>query len=285
MLETQVSHNTLIDQHPAVVYLDSLLTDDARRRMAWALNNMAEMLGYSDMLAVDWSQLRYKDTSSLRSKLIEMYKPSTCKNNLVALRGVLKYAYLLGQMTAEDYREASRVKEAGLGTITSNREPSYKEISALMKACNNDTNAGTRDAAIIALLYSNGIRPTEIVNFDISDYNDGELIIRDGQSEPRIVYVVDGALEVLQDWLTVRGSKPGPLFLAIVPGDAFRSDEPMTSQNISEIMRRRAEEAGIRHITPNDLRKSFITRLLDAEMDIVMVGKITGIKDYRTLER
>ena len=111
------------------------------------------------------------------------------------------------------------------------------------------------------------------------------MIIRDGQSEPRIVYVVDGALEVLQDWLTVRGSKPGPLFLAIVPGDAFRSDEPMTSQNISEIMRRRAEEAGIRHITPNDLRKSFITRLLDAEMDIVMVGKITGIKDYRTLER
>jgi len=285
MLRTEVSHNTLIDQHPAVVYLDSLLTDDARRRVARDLNNMAEMLGYSDMLAVDWSRLRYKDTSSLRTKLLEMHKPSTCNNNLVALRGVLKYAYLLGQMTTEDYREASQVKVVGQGPIASNREPSYKEILALMKACNNGTNAGVRDAAIIALLYSNGIRATEIVKLDISDYNDGELIIRNGQSEPRIIYVVDGALGALQDWLAIRGSKPGPLFLAIVPGDAFRSDEPMASQNISGIMRRRAEEAGTRHITPNDLRKSFITRLLDAEMDIVLVGKITGIKDYRTLER
>jgi len=285
MLETQVSHNTLIDQHPAVVYLDSLLTDDARRRVARDLNNMAEILGYSDMLAVDWSRLRYKDTSILRIKLLEMYKPSACKNNLVALRGVLKYAYLLGQMTAEDYREASRVKEIGLERITSDREPSYKEISELMNTCNNGTNTGIRDASIIALLYSNGVRPTEIVSLDISDYNEGELIIRIGQSEPRIIYVVDGALEALQDWLAVRGNKPGPLFLAIESGDAFRSEEPMTSQNISEIMRRRAEEAGIRHITPNELRKSFITRLLDAEMDIVMVGKIAGIKDYRTLER
>ena len=285
MLEIQKSHNTLIDQHPAVVYLDSLLTDDDRRRMAWALNNMAEMLGYSDMLTIDWSQLRYKDTSSLRSRLLEMYKPSTCKNNLAALWGVLKYAYLLGQMTAEDYREASRVKEAGLWPITSNREPAYNEISALIKACNKNTNAGIRDAAIITLLYSNGIRPTEIVNLNISDYSDGKLMIRKGHSKPRIVYVVDGALEALQDWLTGRDSKPGPLFLAIVPGGTFRSNGPMTSQNIREILRRRAEEAGIKHITPNDLRKSFITRLLDAEMDIVMVGKITGIKAYRTLER
>ena len=284
MLKRQVLHNIWkMDQHPAVVYLDSLPSDEGRRAMGRALNKMAELLGHFNMLAVEWSQLRYKDTAALRYKLLEIYEPPTFNKSLIALHSVLKYAYLLGQMSAKDYREAIQLKETEINAIPIGREPSYKEITALIQACGSGTPVGIRDAAIIALLYSAGLRPTEIVNLDLYDYSNGELVIKDGLNQSRTVYVVDDASGALKNWLAIRGNQAGPLFLSLTKCETCQPDKRMTSRSIGEMLLRRSEDASIERYTPNDLRRSFINRLLEAGVDIVMVGQIAGIKDLDNL--
>ena len=108
------------------------------------------MLGYPDMTAVDWSQLRFHDTVLLREKLIKQYTPATVNKYLWILRSVLKYAYSLGQMSAEDYRGAIQVQDLDLrAPMSTGRELTQEEIAVLMAACDTGTPIEMRDAAVI----------------------------------------------------------------------------------------------------------------------------------------
>jgi site-specific recombinase XerC len=82
---------------------------------------------------------------------------------LSALRGVLGVAFNLGQMLAEDYQWAVKVKSIRGETLLAGRSITSGEIAALLDVCINDQSpGGTRDAAIIALLYSCGLRWAEL---------------------------------------------------------------------------------------------------------------------------
>ena len=59
-----------------------------------------------NMLAINWSAIRYPHTAALRARLVEQYSPATVNRTLSAVRGVLKEAWRLGQMSAEDFRRA-----------------------------------------------------------------------------------------------------------------------------------------------------------------------------------
>ena len=273
------------DNHPALIYLDTLTTEISRQAMRKALNEMAEMLGYPDMLAVDWSQLSFEDVFRLREKLVETYEPSTVNRHLTPLRSVLKQAYLLGQMSAEDYKRVSQINNVEDEPVSPGREPSQEEIAAIMAACDNGTLIGKRDAAVIALMYVAGLRPTELSGLKLGDYKDRKLVIRGKYNMQRTLYIEGGALEALEDWLAVRGRIAGPLFPAFTSTDSFHLGRKMKSQTLSHILTARGESAGVEGITPSDLRQSFIKHLLEVGIDIVSVGELAGIKDIRAIAR
>jgi site-specific recombinase XerD len=84
-------------------------------------------------------------------------------------------------MSAEDYHKAASVKCVKGETLPAGRELTSGELSALMADCEHDTtNAGARDAAIIALMYSCGLRREEVVTLDLADFasEDGRLVVR-----------------------------------------------------------------------------------------------------------
>jgi integrase len=93
------------------------------------------------------------------------------------------------------------------------------EISALMGACGRDSSpAGIRDAALIAVLYGAGLRRSESVGLDLSDYNieTGEMAIRGAKGrKDRLGYATNGSADALKDWLVPRGGDRGPLFCNI----------------------------------------------------------------------
>lgn len=270
-------------KNAAVMYLGSLTNKSSEWSARRALNKMAEMLGYPDLMAVDWSQLRFHDLAILREKLIEIYKPQTVNRFIMTLRGVLKYAYLLGQMAEEDYQHTVQQKYVEVRPKSSGRELSQDEIAAILTACDTGTQVGRRDAAVIALMYAAGLRPTELVGLNLSDYKDKKLIIRGKYNMQRTLYIEGGALKALQDWLSVRGKISGPLFPAFTSSNSFHLGRKMTSQALSLMLTTRAESAGIGQISPNDLRQSFIFHLLNKEVDIVTVAELAGIKDIRTI--
>lgn len=95
------------------------------------------------------------------------------------------------------------------------------------------------------------------------------------RNNTRMVPVTNGALDALADWLHVRGTAPGPLFVQLRKGDHMTADG-ITSQAVCNVIAERAAQAGVREFSPHDLRLTFAGELLDAGADIVTVQKLMG---------
>lgn len=281
--------NQPLDQNPAAVYLMQLNSETGRRTQRQALDVMAGLMsgGAADCLAFPWQNLRYQHSQALRAQLIEKYSAATCNKFLSALRGVLLQAFSLGLISAEDYQRAVLVKSVTGSTIPAGRELQPGEITALMASCENDlTPAGARDAAIIALMYTGGLRRDEVVRLDFENYEPetGKLVILGKRNKQRTAYLINGAAGAMADWLDVRGSEPGPLFYPVNKGGHIQRQR-MTNQAIYNILAKRAELAGVKEFSPHDMRRTFVSDLLDAGADITTVAKMAGHSSVTTTAR
>ena len=142
-----------LDQNPAAVYIASLRAETCRITQAQALRLIARILD-ADYDHLNWGALRYRHTAAIHASLAQVYSPTTANKILSALRQTLKQAQMLGQMTAEDYRLAIELEPITGESLPIGRELSTGEILALITTCQQDpnTNAGTRDAAMIGLI-------------------------------------------------------------------------------------------------------------------------------------
>lgn len=277
-----------MDQNAAAVYLASL-APGSRRTMGDALNLIARTVsgGQHDALSMPWGGLRFQHTAALRARLAEDFSYSTANKMLSALRGALKAAWRLGQMSAEDYQRAADVQGVKGERLPAGRAIATGELVALLQLCAADPSAaGARDAAIIAVLYSCGLRRAELVALDVADYHvtedDGELRVQGKRNKQRIVPVVNGAREALEDWLSVRGSEPGPLFWSV---KGSHRGGRLTTQAIYKMLLTRAKQAGVNDLSPHDFRRTFVSDLIDAGADIGTVQKLTGHANIATTLR
>ena len=306
-----------IDQNAAAVYIASLPAETGRRTQAQALRVIAQALG-ADVERVNWGKLRYQHTAAIRAKITQNYSPASANKILSALRQTLRQAWLLGQMTADEYSRAIELEPVTGVTLPAGRELSQGEILALMMTCQVDTNtnAGTRDAAIIALMYAAGLRRDEVVKLSVENYDleTGKLVLTGKPKKQRTAYIANGAADALQDWLTIRGNEPGLLFVEVnkggkilierqamlvkptrkvggvdVPnkkaGQTIYRGGALTSQAIYNMLAKRAREAGIKNFSPHDVRRTFISHLLDAGADIATVSKMAGHANIQTTAR
>jgi site-specific recombinase XerD len=277
------------DRHPAAVYL-ARLGAGSRRAMRQALEVIAALVS-GQRLAVEhfpWAALRYPYTAGVRAQLMGKYSPAAANKILAALRGVLQEAWRLGYMTAEDYHRAADVPNIKAQTLPRGRALAGGEISALLAACADDRSpAGARDAALIAVLYGAGLRRSEAVALDLADYNRaiGELAIRGAKGrKDRLAYATNGAADALADWIALRGQEPGPLLVPVNKGGRLGTRR-MTDQAVLVILVKRAAAAGVPAFSPHDLRRSFISDLLDRGADISTAQHLAGHANVQTTAR
>jgi site-specific recombinase XerD len=235
--------------------------------------------------ALPWHALRYQHTAAMRARLLEHYAPNTVNKMLAALRGTLREAWRLGLMTAEDYHRAVDLPSVRGTTLPRGRALALGELRALFRACAADASAaGARDAALLALLYGAGLRRAEAVALDLADYNaeTGELVIRSGKGrKARTVYATNGGQEALGAWLESRGHEAGAL-LCPVGKNGRVTVRGLTEQAVYLACQKRAEEAKVKAFSPHDMRRSFITTLLDSGADVVTVQRLAGHANLST---
>jgi len=285
--------------NPALVYLASL-SPGSRRTMKGALDAMAQLLtsGRCDAISLDWGEVRFQHGAALRAVLSEKYAPATANKMLAAWRGTLKAAWRLGILSSEDYGRAADLGSVRGETLPKGRALAGGELRALLAVCASDVYkdatprpAGVRDGAILCVLYGGGLRRSEIVGLDVADYEvqNGALTVRRGKgNKARITYLPSGGQSRLNRWLELREQKglplEGPLFHPIHrSGKIFEGR--MTDQAILALLQRRAVGAGIRAFSPHDLRRTFISDLLDAGADIATVQKLAGHSNVQTTAR
>jgi integrase/recombinase XerD len=306
------------DRHPAKVYL-ARLAPGSRRTMRDALNVLAALMtsGRCDAETIEWSAIRYQHAQAVRSALMDPatpprvqdmldarrgvepkgqkrkptgpYTAATANKMLAALRGVLREAWRLGLMTAEDHARATDLPSVKGSTLPRGRALSAGELRALFSTCAADqTAAGARDAALLAVLYGAGLRRAEAVALDLADFDPetGALTIRSGKgNRARVCYATNGAAEALTAWLKYRGEAPGPLFVPVLRGGKVLCIDRLNPQTVYDILQRRADAAGVAKFSPHDMRRTFVGDLLDAGADVATVQKLAGHASVTTTAR
>jgi integrase/recombinase XerD len=276
-----------LDQHPAAVYLDRLAPGSCRTMTA-ALDTCARLLAGDTATAeaLPWELLQYQHVQHLRTLLEKQYAPATANKCLSAVRGVMREAFHLGLIDAEQYHRIKDIQGVRGSRLPKGRALSAGELAALFRACTG--KAGARDAALLACLYACGLRRSEAVGLDVSDYDtvSGALTVRHGKGrKERIVYLTNGARAAMTGWLEVRGSDPGPLFIRILKGGHHMPDRRLTDQAVMVVLAKRAGQAGVKKCSPHDLRRSMIGDLLDAGADISTVSQLAGHASVTTTQR
>lgn len=276
-----------IQENPTVVYLTSL-SKGSRRTMQQSLQIIAQLNHVDNAFDMPWELLRYQHTQAIRTKLSEMYAPSTVNKMLSALKGVLKECWKLGKISAEEYHRSIDLKQLRHERLPSGRFVYEQEVNKLFLACKDNTVIGCRDLAILVTMFGSGLRRSEIVKLSFFDYlpKESSLKIISGKgNKDRISYIPVKAKEALEAWLQIRGNSAGALFCRIKKGNILEQNKNMSTQAIYFILQKRAEQAGIQNISPHDSRRTYITTLLDNDVDISTVQKLVGHANVNTTLR
>ena len=272
---------------PAAVYLATLASGPGRYGMARALARVALLLGQDGPDRVRWAALRYPHLVALRAALVSSgYAPATVNKHLAALRGVLRQAWRMGQLSTDEYQRVRDVSGVAGSRRPAGRALDQWELVGLFRACDDGTVIGLRDAAIVALLFSGGLRRAEAsaLDLDALDVAACTLTLVGKGNHQRAVPLRGGARQALEAWLGRRGSLPGPLICRVRDGLVL-SDLRLGPESIRARLNVRARAAGLDGCSPHDLRRTFVTRLLDEGVDIALVGRMAGHRQVQTTAR
>lgn len=205
--------------------------------------------------------------------------------HLIALRGFLKY------LSLRDIASLSPDKITLPKTARKQVTFLYvDEVKRMMDAIDISTETGLRDRAIIELLYSSGLRVSELVNLNRDHVNTKrrEFMVRGKGQKDRPVFISEVAASWVERYLESRQDTLPPLFLnyskntqASTSGD-FRRIHP---RSIQRLVSKYAKLAGItKHVSPHTMRHSFATDLLMNGADLRSVQSMLGHSDISTTQ-
>lgn len=217
--------------------------------------------------------------------------PATLKKRtqnyyLIALRAFLKYLARQGITSlAPDRIELAKVPERSLDLIT------IEELERLLKSPDTTTLRGLRDKAMLEMLFSTGLRISELCALprDINLKLD-EMSVRGKGEKVRVVFISDDARNSVIKYLDKRDDMDDALFIQIAgKGNeklAQKKDSlRITPRSVERIIKQYAIKCGIsKKVTPHVIRHSFATDLLRNGADLRSVQMLLGHANINTTQ-
>ncbi len=236
-------------------------------------DNGIERMGQADTAAVlNW--LVNLQNRGLSSRSIARH--------LVTLRGFYKFLLREKHIAADPVKSIS-IPKTGLALP---EILSADEINSLIQALDTDTLQGTRNIAMMEVIYGAGLRVSELVTMKMEniDLTAGFVRIFGKGARERIVPLGSHARDRTEQWLKsgrprlLKGISSPYLFIA-------RAGKPMTRQGFWKMVKKTAAEAGIsKNVTPHTFRHSFATHLLEGGADLRSVQTMLGHSDISTTQ-
>ena len=207
--------------------------------------------------------------------------------HLIALRAFFKYARKRGiEIYNPEAIELAKTSQHELDLINE------KELHRLFEAVNENENelARARDLAIMTLLFSTGLRVSELAALDHDeDLSTGEISLRGKGGKIRVVFISDEAVANIKKYLKLRTDMDEAMFIDHSPRSRSRIENResirLTTRSIERILNKYAELAGItKKCTPHVLRHSFATDLLYNGADLRSVQMMLGHASIATTQ-
>ena len=197
------------------------------------------------------------------------YKSSSVNRILSSLYKYYDYLELLKVIDNNPFKSIKRPKkEKKLPNFINNND--YEVL--IDKTLERRDTIGLRNALLIELLYSSGIRISEAINIKLKDINrdDKSIRILGKGNKMRIVYFGDYAKEYLDSYLTLRNSNSEYLFLN-------KNNMPLTRRGAEYIVSLLVKSSLLKKkITPHTFRHSYATEMLNNGADIRSVQELLG---------
>lgn len=205
--------------------------------------------------------------------------------HLIALRGFLTYLSKrdIPSLSPEkiDLPKVSRKQVTFLH---------YDEVARMLDTIALDSEQGLRDRAIIELLFSSGLRVSELTNLNRDHVNTKrrEFMVRGKGQKDRPVFIGAAAALRVDDYVSARLDNLPPLFLSYSRNNVSSNGgdyRRLTSRSIQRIINKYARLAGItKHVSPHTMRHSFATDLLMNGADIRSVQSMLGHSNISTTQ-
>lgn len=285
--ELDVPRHFKPENNPAAVYLASL-GKDSRPAMISGLKVITAMVSKdAGLYTLPWHDLRFKHTQALRALLVEIYAARTVNRMLSSLRGVLKAAWKLEQISTDNYMRAIEVDRVSTtGLPPAGRLIEQNEVADLLKAASSMPEPMCfRNQALITVLYASGFRRQEASSVNVADYSDddGGLTVQRGKrGKYRTTYLAEGYRSWLGPWMEFQRKRKCEALFVRWDRDGGPTMDRLGRKGVDDALAEISEHAGVEEITPHDLRRSFATHLLDNGADLLMVQQLMGHADVKT---
>lgn len=157
---------------------------------------------------------------------------------------------------------------------------SCEEIDRLFSQPDVTTLWGARDKAILEVLYSSGLRVSEVCGLDIQHVDDQFVRVKGKGSKERLVPIGKKAIEAIDAYHYLRpDSDIQALFLT-------NRGKRISRDDVWRMIKRYGKKAGIlKNISPHTLRHSFATHLLDNGADLRVIQEMLGHSNIATTDR
>jgi site-specific recombinase XerD len=206
--------------------------------------------------------------------------------HLIALRGFLKYLAK---------REIKSLDPSLIELPHTTRKQvtflHFDEVEDMLNQIDLSTESGLRDRAIIELLYSGGLRVSELINLNRDSINleRREFVVRGKGSKDRPIFISESAADRIAEYLGARSDSLPALFLNNSQNqqsvDTSGNYRRLTPRSVERIVQKYAKMAGItKHVSPHTLRHSFATDLLMNGADLRSVQSLLGHADVSTTQ-
>jgi site-specific recombinase XerD len=210
---------------------------------------------------------------------------TTQNYHLIALRSFLKYLAKrdIAALTSDKIELAS-VKRPQVNFL---EQP---ELERMLEAIPEDTPVGLRDRAIIELLFSGGLRVSELVGLNREHINldKREFSVRGKGQKDRLIFISPDAALWIKRYIESRPDNFRPLFIHYSGAQDGLDDGAytrLTVRSVQRLVSRYARLAGItKHVTPHTLRHTFATDLLSNGADLRSVQSLLGHANVSTTQ-
>ncbi len=228
----------------------------------------------------------YKLIRSYLGELFDTCKRTTIARKLSTLKSFFSYLELRGLTPFNPAVDITTPKQE-------KRIPAYLPIDdmfALLEQPDKEKELGLRDLAILELLYSCGLRVSELVTLDIEKLDLASRLVRvSGKGgKERLLPVGRKAIVVIKEYLenTEKARKKagfskthGPLFLNYRGGR-------LSARSVDRLVKRYSRECGISmEISPHSIRHTFATHLLDGGADLRSIQELLGHVNLSTTQK
>ncbi len=208
-------------------------------------------------------------------------KRKTQNYYLIALRSFLKFLAKRGiKSLSPEHIELAKVGERPLDLI------SGEELKRLMNSSNGQDLKSLRDKAILELLFSTGLRVSELCSLSRDvDIDADELSIRGKGEKIRVVFISPEARKAVKEYLNKRADIDDALFIRMNREEAKGGDMALDTRSVQRIIKQCAIKAGIsKKVTPHVIRHCFATDLLSNGADLRSVQMLLGHSNISTTQ-